>query len=167
MEANDAEMEKSQSNFTHPINKNKNDPWTPLESKDSAFPTILAAPQDPLKNIISSESYVKSLEKRLNKIKGKSATVKPKDMIQSLHEARDLHSSQYISDSTTNTYSEDFTSDTSESMITSIQRKLNPERQALNTQELVPLVQEDVLARTLAELDDTKDVQKTCSVEKT
>ncbi|XP_045162307.2 uncharacterized protein LOC123527076 isoform X2 [Mercenaria mercenaria] len=109
----------------------------------------------------------KSQKKRLNKIKGKSATVKPKDMIQSLHEARDLHSSQYISDSTTNTYSEDFTSDTSESMITSIQRKLNPERQALNTQELVPLVQEDVLARTLAELDDTKDVQKTCSVEKT
>jgi hypothetical protein len=39
----------------------KNDPWEPLENKMPDIPKICPAPQDPLKNLISSETYVKSL----------------------------------------------------------------------------------------------------------
>lgn len=39
----------------------KNDPWKPIENEIHDIPKILPAPQDPLRNMISSESYVKSL----------------------------------------------------------------------------------------------------------
>jgi hypothetical protein len=39
----------------------KNDPWEPLENKMPDIPKICPAPQDPFKNLISSETYVKSL----------------------------------------------------------------------------------------------------------
>lgn len=105
-------------------------------------------------------------EKRLSKIKGKADVVKPKDIIQSLQEVRDLHTSQYMLGTSVDTYSETFASDTNESVISSVQRRLNPERQALNPQELVPLVNEDVLAKTLEE-DARQNEEKTISEEKT
>lgn len=103
----------------------------------------------------------------MNKIKGKSENLKAKDIIEGIHETRDMHVSQYMSQSTTNTYSECFVSDTNESVVSAIQRRLNPDKQALNPLELMPLVQEDVLSKTVAELDDTESTEETCCEDKT
>lgn len=61
MDANDSEMELIQNFPRLPIRSNKNDPWKPTGPENLDIPKIHPAPTDPLRSMISSESYVKSL----------------------------------------------------------------------------------------------------------
>ncbi|KAH3873088.1 hypothetical protein DPMN_036314 [Dreissena polymorpha] len=95
----------------------------------------------------SSEQYIESLEKKLKKVKGLSSKdVKQSEMIRSLETCRHLQNSQYLASN--DTMNDTVTVDeVTNSMFVAMQRKLNPEKQALNPLELLPLVEDDVLSK--------------------
>lgn len=93
-------------------------------------------------------------------MKGLSASLKPTEMIKSLQAVRNQQASQLLySDARlvdgSGSVGDDFET---ASIITSVQRKLNPEKQALNPVELIPLVQEDVLAKHV-EIEHASDTE--------
>lgn len=75
-------------------------------------------------------------------------------MIQCLQAVKDLHTSELMSNQTSTEYHTDCASDLNESVIASLQRKLNPERQALGALELVPLIKDDILSKTVEQTED-------------
>ncbi|KAL4239140.1 hypothetical protein ACF0H5_003842 [Mactra antiquata] len=134
--------------------KKMNDPWKSAQEPEIVFPTLPDAPVDPLRNMIGSDDYIKSLEKKLSKMSKNSGAVKPKEMIRCLQAARDLHTSEYLSSQAAGDFYDNSDSNSHETVITSLQRKLNPERQALNALEIAPLVKDDILSKTYEQAEE-------------
>lgn len=81
-------------------------------------------------------------------MKAASGSVKPAEMIRSLQSVRNQHTTHLLTSSGNENLNTDVSLDfETASVVTSLQRKLNPEKQALNPLELVPLVNEDILAK--------------------
>ncbi|XP_052769122.1 uncharacterized protein LOC128209225 [Mya arenaria] len=135
--------------------KANNDPWSP-PIQNTHIALLPQPKKDPLRDIKSPEIYIQSLEKKLQRFKGQTKTdkVRPDEMIKSLQEARDLHTSQYL-ESRDSQSSEFVTVDQdNSSVLLSVQRKLHPERQALNQLELIPLVHDDVLSKHSEQIEE-------------
>ncbi|KAK7490196.1 hypothetical protein BaRGS_00018541, partial [Batillaria attramentaria] len=124
----------------------ENDPWSPLPA---ASGVIQQPPADPRYQLIDSGRYIESLEKKLNRIKGKQKQEpNSRDIIDSLALFRDDQMRRYIEKEEQVTTSPTITQDQDNTSATSyIQRKLHPERQAINVEELFELLKDDQLAR--------------------
>lgn len=61
MEARDEEMGLFDDFSSLPFMQNKNDPWAPMKNNPTDIPKLFVALKDPLRNMINSETYVKSL----------------------------------------------------------------------------------------------------------
>jgi len=96
------------------------------------------------------------IEKKLQRKRGKNDSAKPKEMIKSLQEARDLHTTQFLASNHVNEDHCVTVDDDNTSVLLSVQRRLHPERQALNPLELVPLVHDDVLSKHNEQTDDKR-----------
>ena len=108
---------------------------------------------------LSSALYVlfSISEKKLEKMKGASTKVKPKDMIKSLQSVRDQQITQFMTTETIcESYFEESVDMESDSIVSSFQRKINPAKQAIDSVELLPLLREDFLAKTV-ETDQLND----------
>ncbi|KAK3592552.1 hypothetical protein CHS0354_005613 [Potamilus streckersoni] len=134
----------------------QNDPWKPLDENNS--PNIIKSHvANPLYDLISSDKYIDSLEKKLHRIKGRASEfATSKDMIAALEHKRDAQMQQYMISS--NTAGADYVTVDQSSPGFSLQRKLHPEKQFLNPQEIVALLEEDVLAKNFEESQE-KDEQ--------
>ncbi|PVD25906.1 hypothetical protein C0Q70_13570 [Pomacea canaliculata] len=134
--------------------KVENDPWLPLPESSAA---ITAPPVDPLRQLIDSERYIESLEKKLIRIKGKCYKAPSSaDIINSLALFRDDQMRRFMAKESDVSLSSTITpQDTSSSYI---QRRLHPERQAINVDELFELLKDDELARLKDEQNADKEV---------
>ncbi|XP_076464313.1 uncharacterized protein LOC143296329 [Babylonia areolata] len=130
--------------------KAQNDPWIPLTEVTGI---ISQPPCDPRYQLIDSDRYIESLERKLKRIKGRN---KPepssRDIIDSLAGFKDdqmrrfLHNGHTItSEPSSSVIAADVA--TSSSSMAFLQRRLHPERQALNMEELFELLKDDELAR--------------------
>ncbi|XP_041354643.1 uncharacterized protein LOC121372403 [Gigantopelta aegis] len=126
----------------------QNDPW-----KSPSQPVLLQnAPTDPRYCFISSENYIDSLEKKLKQLKGKTAKESTsKEMVDSLGRVRDDQMQSFLNTDSCDRLM-DFSVDiTDPSAAAFLQRRLHPERQAVNSEELVYLLQDDALSKTVTE----------------
>ena len=98
-------------------------------------------------------------ENKLNKLKGRSAhEVSPKEMVRCLSDAREAHMQRHLASSAETSYashfadtdSKDLNSDSS--ALTNLQRRMHPEKQALTTEELKALVENDELEKVAREI---------------
>lgn len=62
MEASDGAMDLFDDFSSLPTMQNRNDPWIPTKDNPTAIPKLL----DPLRNMISSEIYLKSLGTKIS-----------------------------------------------------------------------------------------------------
>ncbi|KAL3874768.1 hypothetical protein ACJMK2_037738 [Sinanodonta woodiana] len=154
--SNMKEDEDEESDQMKATTRTQNDPWKTLDQTN--YTTIVQPPAtNPLYDLISSDKYLDSLEKRLHKIKGRSSEVATsKDMISALEHKRDAQMQQYMISSST--AGADYVTVDQSSPGFSLQRKLYPEKQFLNPQEIVALLEEDVLGKNFEESQE-KDEQ--------
>ncbi|GFR99765.1 hypothetical protein ElyMa_006381600 [Elysia marginata] len=140
--------------------KVENDPWVPLDlsKENSSAGSCLPVPQNPLYQMIDSEKYIQSLEQKLAKLT-KSRTSKQKeptsrDIINSLAVFHEDQMRRYIDDSS-GTCSSNNTAIVDDNSLqpSYLQRKMYPERQPLNYEEIAELVKEDVMAEKFEELN--------------
>ncbi|CAG5114760.1 unnamed protein product [Candidula unifasciata] len=135
--------------------KCNNDPWAPLHGEGLASSQLLIAqaPENPLNQMIESERYIQTLERRLAQLsKGKQGEPSSKDIITSLALFHDDQMRRYISQTDIIDFGLASCSGSDEMPQTSfVQRKLRPEKQPLNPEELAELVKEDVLAKVFEE----------------
>ncbi|RUS84782.1 hypothetical protein EGW08_007466 [Elysia chlorotica] len=160
--------------------KVENDPWVPLVretetsqlSSDTDRPsaclgTRLSTPLNPLYQIIDSEKYIQSLENKLakltkNKIKQKEPT--SRDIINSLATFHEDQMRRYIDDTAGYCPSSNAGTIEESSMQASyLHRKIYPERQPLNAEEIAELLKEDVMAEKFEELNVGDDNSHTDS----
>ena len=97
-------------------------------------------------------------EKKLSRLKGKTGKeAKPSEMITSLQRTKEDQLNHILTgQNQLNNFDDelDFQEDT---VISSIQRRLNPEGQAMNPVELYPLLNNDFLAKEAGTDDDSQN----------
>ncbi|XP_064603578.1 uncharacterized protein LOC135468995 [Liolophura sinensis] len=108
------------------------------------------APKDPLYDLIDSDRYIKSLENKLRKLKGGSKKEPTaKDMISSLEKSKEDHFrrlEQFKEDYVSNFVSDSLTSD-NDSSLSYIQRRIHPDRIAIDPEELMELLQDNAVEK--------------------
>ena len=131
------------------------DPWAPIPQ------TVSSCVCD-----LDSERYVAALESRLNKLKeSRNSEPTAKELLAGLSQAKEAEminltqssSGPYIS-SYACTDGDDANIE-SPSLVMAIQRKLQPEKQALSTEELLELVENDELAKIRHEMENLESVE--------
>ncbi|CAE1322959.1 unnamed protein product [Acanthosepion pharaonis] len=134
----------------------KNDPWTPLPPSSSTLPM----PKNPLYDIISSEEYLESLNKRLHQIR-QQGTKEPsaKDILNGLAVKKADIMKQFLEENSSHLNEDDLNSLDAENFQTFLQRKIFPERQAISAEELVTLIQADELAKLVESQDLDTNVE--------
>ncbi|BFZ06975.1 hypothetical protein BsWGS_10014 [Bradybaena similaris] len=141
---------------TRKESKCNNDPWTPLPEVEPATPQpgIAPAPENPLSKMIDSERYIQTLERKLAQLsKSREGEPSSRDIITSLALFHDDQMRRYISQTDIIDFGLASYSRSDEAMPPSsfVQRKLHPEKQPLNAEEIAELVKEDVLAKVFEE----------------
>ncbi|KAK7103700.1 uncharacterized protein [Littorina saxatilis] len=143
--------------------KAQNDPWSPLPQDSNG---ISPPPADPRHQLIDSARYIDSLEKRLKKVQGKQRPEpSSRQIIDSLASFREDQMQRFMNRDQNGTSVLLSSADTdSESAVSGsvayIQRKLHPEKQAINMEELFELLKDDELARIRAENEDKEEKEK-------
>ncbi|XP_059161807.1 uncharacterized protein LOC131944927 [Physella acuta] len=135
-------------------NKRNNDPWVPLPDviDDDDTSVLPSLPNDPLHEMIDSEKYIQTLETKLKKIMKSKKGGEPssREIISSLALFHEDQMKRYIEESTTSSFNS-MNIDEQIAQISFVQRKLHPEKQPLNAEEILELVRADILARTYEE----------------
>ncbi|GFO14268.1 RNA 3'-terminal phosphate cyclase-like [Plakobranchus ocellatus] len=163
--------------------KVENDPWTPLEISEStdnasgSTPNVtdsvrssslrlsIGMPQNPLYQMIDSEKYIQSLEQKLSKLtKNRRKEPTSRDIINSLAVFHEDQMRRYIDDTIGFSPSaNDGFSDDGSAHSSFLQRRLYPERQPLNPEEIAELLKEDVVAERFEQLSteaESKDANQ-------
>ncbi|CAI9724359.1 Hypothetical predicted protein [Octopus vulgaris] len=135
-------MADSETEVTSTSTIMKNDPWTPLPSMSANLPP---APKDPLYDMISSEEYLESLNRRLQQIKleGQKEPTS-KDIIKELALKKADIMKNFLEEGGSLEF-DDANALDDDNFQSYFQRKFCPERQALSTEELITLLQADEL----------------------
>ncbi|XP_046582405.1 uncharacterized protein LOC124289787 [Haliotis rubra] len=134
-----------------------NDPWAPQSPSNV---TVLPCPTDPLHQLISSDRYIESLEKKLNRLKGRSRREPSShDIVQSLSKLRNDQMERFLKEESSQTQAVNLSSGGEATSSSSyIQRRLYPEKQAVTGDELVVLLQDDALAIRIAEEQELEEL---------
>ncbi|GAB1609900.1 uncharacterized protein LOC115213416 [Argonauta hians] len=120
----------------------KNDPWSPMPSVAADLPPV---PKDPIFNMISSEEYLESLNKRLQQIKFENRKEPTsKDIINELVLKKADIMKNFLEDGHTFQFDDAISLD-EDNFQAYFQRKFCPERQALSSDELITLLKADEL----------------------
>lgn len=156
--------------------KVENDPWVPLDQeldvsrlKNSNETTVsdLPLPKNPLYHMIDSEKYIQTLEQKLAKItKNRNKQKEPtsRDIINSLADFHEDQMRRYLDDTAGICSTSDSVAVDDSSMQPSyLQRKIYPERQPLNSEEIAELLKEDVLGEKFEELNGSNTDLNTCA----
>ncbi|KAL8611098.1 hypothetical protein ACOMHN_064388 [Nucella lapillus] len=142
--------------------KAQNDPWTPLPEKADG---ILQPPCDPRHQLIDSDRYIESLERRLKRLKGRNKPeLSSRDIINSIAGFKDDQMRRFLQNGHSITApppysSSSITDDATTTSASYLQRKLYPERQALNTEELFELLKDDELTRIKLEEEEEEEAE--------
>ena len=97
-------------------------------------------------------------EKKLSRLKGKTdKQAKPSEMITSLQRTKEDQLNHILAGQNQLNDFEDELDFQEKSVISSIQRRLNPEGQAMNPVELYPLLNNDFLAKEAGTADEYND----------
>ncbi|XP_067681611.1 coiled-coil domain-containing protein 32-like [Haliotis asinina] len=133
-----------------------NDPWAPQPPSNG---TVLPCPTDPLHELISSDRYIASLEKKLNRIKGRSRQEpSSQDIVQSLTKLRNDQMERFLKEESSQTQAVQLPCGGEATSTSYIQRRLYPEKQAVTGDELVVLLQDDALAIRIAEEQELEEL---------
>ncbi|KAK2175380.1 hypothetical protein NP493_737g02053 [Ridgeia piscesae] len=114
--------------------------------------------------LVSSEKYIDSLERKLDRIKGKGKDghePTSKEMLHHLSAVKEAHMKE-LTDTSDRPFESNYSTNLERvndaAAVTFLQRKLCPERQAIMVEELHPLVENDTLqtvTKTLHEAANT------------
>ncbi|CAL1526166.1 unnamed protein product [Lymnaea stagnalis] len=142
--------------------KRNNDPWLPLDEDLTTLQNLAInpIPANPLHQMIDSEKYIQSLEQKLKKIsKARQGEPTSHEIISSLALFHDDQMRRYIDDTNINSFTSTGTSANDEptTPLAFMQRKLHPEKQPLNAEEILELVKEDILDKTFEEILEKKN----------
>ena len=129
------------------------DPWAPIPQTDCSYVADL-----------ESDRYVSYLEAKLTKLKeSRDSEPTSKDLLAGLSQAKEAEMSNLTQSSAEpyiSSYAEnDDANIENPAVVSAIQRKLQPEKQALTTEELLELVENDELAKVRTEMETQKDVK--------
>ncbi|XP_013401839.1 uncharacterized protein LOC106167584 [Lingula anatina] len=139
--------------------KNNNDPWVPLNGKQTIKCVNMPPENAHGQNMLTSDEYIAKLEAKLKRMQKSKTGPSSKDIINSLAEVKEHQLNSMVQDTITPyvTCLEDSqSSNTSELSVSFLQKRLYPERQALTTEELQQLIANDELAKRILE-DDVSD----------
>ncbi|XP_071079431.1 coiled-coil domain-containing protein 32-like [Haliotis cracherodii] len=133
-----------------------NDPWAPQPPSNV---TVMPCPVDPIHQLISSDKYIESLEKKLNRLKGRAPREPTaRDIVQSLSKLRNDQMERFLKEESCQTQAVHLASGGEAASASYIQRRLYPEKQAVTGDEVVELLQADALANRIAEEQELEEL---------